>query len=180
MGMYKYIRNTWKSPKKTGLMSVQKTRLMQWRREGSIVRVEFPTRLDAARSLGYKAKPGIVIVRVKIKKGGRTRPTIVGGRKPKRSGRIQFSPGKNKQHIAEERAARKYVNLEVLNSYYVGEDGQHKWFEVILVDAHHPQIKKDKDLKWLGDRQHKRRVFRGLTRSGDRHRGFRTRAVTNA
>jgi len=45
--------------------------------------------------------------------------------------------------IAEERAAKKYPNLEVLNSYYVTEDGSHKWYEVILVDPHHPVIRNE-------------------------------------
>ena len=40
---------------------------------------------------------------------------------------------KNIQVIAEERVADKYPNTEVLNSYYVGEDGLYKYYEVILV-----------------------------------------------
>ena len=55
------------------------------------------------------------------------------------------------QRIAEARADRKYPNLEVLNSYWVGEDGKNKWFEVILVDPHHPVIKSDKNLNWICD-----------------------------
>ena len=33
---------------------------------------------------------------------------------------------------------RKYPNMEVLNSYWVGQDGKQKYYEVILVDGHHP------------------------------------------
>jgi large subunit ribosomal protein L15e len=51
--------------------------------------------------------------------------------------------------MAEERVARKYPNLEVLNSYWVWQDGRHKWFEVILVDPNHPAIKSDKDVGWI-------------------------------
>jgi large subunit ribosomal protein L15e len=36
--------------------------------------------------------------------------------------------------------------LEVLNSYWVGEDGQHEWFEAILVDPNHPSIKNDDNI----------------------------------
>ena len=51
--------------------------------------------------------------------------------------------------MAEERAARKYPNLEVLNSYWVWQDGQYKWFEIVMVDPSHPAIKSDKDVGWV-------------------------------
>ena len=40
--------------------------------------------------------------------------------------------------------------MEVLNSYYAGESGTHKFYEVILVDPHHTVIKKDKKISWIG------------------------------
>ena len=43
--------------------------------------------------------------------------------------------------IAESRAAKYYNNLEVLNSYEVGKDGQHYFYEVIMVDPRVPEIK---------------------------------------
>jgi len=66
-------------------------------------------------------------------------------------GVVKFTPAKSKQLIAEERTARKYPNLEVLNSYWVWQDGRYKWYEVILVDPNHPAIKSDKDLGWIAN-----------------------------
>ena len=62
--------------------------------------------------------------------------------------------------------------MQVLNSYWVGEDGKYKWYEIILVDASHPGIKKDKDLKWMASGKHSGRVSRGLTSSGKKSRGL--------
>jgi len=85
----------------------------------------------------------------------------------------KFKPAKNLKLIAEERTGRKFPNLEVLNSYWVGEDGRSKWFEVILVDPHSPCIKTDKDINWITEKQHKRRAFRSLTSSGKKIRSLR-------
>jgi len=154
---------------------IRKERLRKWRREGSVVRIDRPTRLDRARSLGYKAKHGFIVVRVRVKRGGRRREKIKGGRKPSKYGHVKFTPGKSLQWIAEERAARKYPNLEVLNSYWVGEDGQYKYFEVIMVDPHHPVIKADDEMNWIGRGANKGRVFRGLTSAGKKSRGLRNK-----
>ncbi|MDN5320294.1 MAG: large subunit ribosomal protein L15e [Thermococcaceae archaeon] len=172
MGMYKYIREAWKSPKKSYVGELLKQRMIKWRREPSVVRIERPTRLDRARSLGYQAKQGYVLVRVRVRKGGRKRPRWRGGRKPSKMGQVKYSPKKSLQWIAEEKAARKFPNLEVLNSYWVGEDGMYKWFEVILVDPHHPVIKSDPKIAWIAGKAHKGRVFRGLTSAGKRSRGL--------
>jgi len=169
-GVYQYIRDLWKKPKQT-MKSLVRERLIEWRREERFVRIEKPTRIDRARALGYKAKKGFVIVRARIKRGGRKRP-LYGrkGRKPSKAGLTGFTPKKSLQAILEARVARKYPNLEVLNSYFVGEDGRYKWFEVILVDKNAPEIKNDKDLKWITEKQHTRRVFRGLTSASKKAR----------
>ena len=54
----------------------------------------------------------------------------------------KLKPAKSLQKMAEERAAKKFPNLKVKNSYWVGQDGRSKWFEIILVDPNHPIIKK--------------------------------------
>ncbi|MBW9140565.1 MAG: 50S ribosomal protein L15e [Candidatus Aramenus sp.] len=168
--MYSYISQLWQSDewKKT----VVRKRMIEWRREGSIVRIEKPTRLDRAREIGYKAKQGFVVVRVRVSRGGMDKPRPNSGRRPKRMGVYGYSPAKGYRWIAEEKAARKFPNLEVLGSYYVGEDGLYKYYEVILVDPNHPVIKADKDLKWLQDPANRRRVFRGLTSAGKKARGL--------
>jgi len=172
-GMYHYIAQLWKRPFDGEMKQLLRERLVKWRREPTVVRIEKPTRLDRARALGYKAKPGFIVVRVRVRKGGLRKPRPNKGRRPKRMGVYGYSPAKSLRLIAEERAARKFPNLEVLNSYYVGEDGNYKWFEVILVDPHYPAICKDPDIKWICEKQHRGRVFRGLTSAGKKMRGLR-------
>ncbi len=171
--MYHYIALAWKRPYDGEHGLLMKQRLIKWRREPAVVRIEKPTRLDRARALGYKAKQGIIVVRVRVRKGGLRRERPNKGRRPKRMGVYGYAPAKSLRLIAEERAARKYPNMEVLNSYYVGEDGNYKWFEVILVDPHHPAIKSDPELNWITRPVHKGRVFRGLTSAGKKMRGLR-------
>jgi len=84
---------------------------------------------------------------------------------------------KNLRWIAEERVARKFPNLEVLNSYFVASDGVSKWYEVILVDPNHPAIKNDPSINWICNKSNRRRVFRGLTSSGKKARGLRRKGV---
>lgn len=170
--MYKYLRLLWKKPYLGELKELIKQRIIKWRREPVVVRINKPTRLNRARELGYKAKQGFIVVRVRVRKGGRRKPRPNKGRRPKRMGVYGFAPAKSLRLIAEERAARKYPNLEVLNSYYVGEDGNYKWFEVILVDPHHPAIKNDPDINWICEPSQRGRVFRGKTAAGRKMRGL--------
>ena len=66
-----------------------------------------------------------------------------------------------------------YPNLEVLNSYWVGEDGKNKFFEIIMLDPHHPVIKADKKYNWISSgNSHKGRAERGKTSAGKRGRGL--------
>ena len=174
MGLYQYVSALWKRPKES-LGKLWQERLIKWRRTPVVVRIDKPTRIDRARALGYKAKQGVVVARVRVKKGGRERPRHSQGRRPKRYGFVLFSPKKSLQLIAEEKAARKFPNLEVLNSYYVAEDGQYVWYEVILLDPHHPSVKNDKQLGWIAGKAHKGRVFRGLTSAGKKARGLRNK-----
>ena len=142
-----------------------------WNKEGSVERLARPTNPGRARALGYKAKQGFVVVRQRVDRGGRQRPKIRAGRRSKRFGSRKVV-GKSYQWIAEERAAKKYPNCEVLNSYYAAEDGQHYWYEIILVDKAHPQILADKNLGWIAEKQHRGRVFRGLTSAARKSRGL--------
>src|SRR3989338_609070 len=85
MGMYKYLRESWKNPS-DAVSQLWKSRLEEWRKSDATVRVEKPIRLDRARSLGYKAKPGFLVVRQRIIRGGRMRTRPGGGRRSKHSG----------------------------------------------------------------------------------------------
>ena len=168
MGMYQYIREAWKKPNKI-LEQLHKQRMIKWRSEPATIRIERPTRLDRARSLGYKAKPGFVVARQRVNRGGRQRPQIRHPRRPKAMSRRKDLT-MNYQQVAENRAARKYPNCEVLNSYYAGEDGLHYWYEVILVDRTNPSVLADSHINWIFS--HKGRSERGLTSAGKRARGL--------
>jgi large subunit ribosomal protein L15e len=153
---------------------LNKQRLIEFRKEKkAIVRIQKPTNIPRARALGYKAKKGILVVRVRVRKGSGTKSRPSKGRRPKRMGLKKLTRRKSIQAIAELRASRKYPNCEVLNSYWIGEDGKHKYFEVILVDVNAPEIKSDKDLKWITEKQHKGRAERGLTSAGKKSRGLK-------
>lgn len=143
-------------------------KLIGWRKSAAFERVDKPTNPVRARQLGYKAKQGFTVVRVRIRRTGRIKPKIRMGRKPAKSGMKQIKLGQSHQAIAEQRVSRKYPNLEVLNSYWVGEDGMYKFFEVIMVDPNHPVIMNDENINWILNQ--KRRVFRGLTSSGKKHK----------
>ncbi len=171
--MHKYLTALWKKPAER-LGDIQKNRFIQWRNESVVTRSEKPTRIDRARSLGYKAKQGFVVARVRVNRGGRKTPQVAGGRRPKRAGRF-FTLNKSKQQVAEEKASLKFRNMEVVNSYWAGEDGKYVWYEVILADTSHPSVRKDKDLGWLASGKHKSRASRGLTAAGKRSRGLRHR-----
>ncbi len=164
-GMYSYIRDAWKKPSP----EILRQRLIKWRKEGAVERLERPTRLDRARVLGYKAKPGIVVVRVRVVRGGRQRHKRKKARRSKRQA-SRKTLHMNYQHVAELRAAKKYKNLEVLNSYWVGKDGMHYFFEVILVDPSRPEILADEQLKWVANEKNINRAFRGLTSAAKKSR----------
>lgn len=187
MGFYRHLREAWKKPltrksevrdqnearsasSNLELRSALREKTLQWRRGKVVTRLERPTRIDRARSLGYKAKQGFVLARVRIKKGGRRRHKIRKGRKPTKVGLRYYRPEKSKQAIAEARTVRHFPNLEVLNSYYSGEDGKYNYYEVILVDPNHPVIKGDKKIAWIANQR--RRAFRGLTSAGKKSRGL--------
>lgn len=154
---------------------VLRQRQREWRKGKAITRVEKPKKPDRARRLGYKAKQGVVVVRARVRKGGRRKSRPALGRRPKRMGVSKLTPKKSIQLISEERVARKYPNLEVLNSYKIGEDGQYHYFEVILIDPNHPTIQNDSDYRWITNSSQKGRVYRGLTSAGRSARGLRSK-----
>ncbi len=172
--LYGRIAESWNSPKKSEILIFQRQRMIEWRNGNAVERVEYPTRLDRARSLGYKSKNGYVVVRSRVRRGGSNRPKIMGGRRPRRMAYSKLTRKKSIQWIAEERAADRFPNMEVLNSYYVGEDGFYKYYEIILVDKSKPEIYKDSHISWISEPQNKGRVYRGLTSAGYKGRGLRT------
>lgn len=169
--VYEYIGDQWKKPD-TSYQSPYKNRLIQFRKEENFLRVEKPLRINRARSLGYKAKQGYIVVRAHVRRGSLRKPQIRKGRKASARGIKKITAGKSTQRIAEERTARRFPNMEVLNSYWVGADGSYHYFEVILVDPVHPAILKDQNINWISSTANKRRVLRGKTSAGQRGRGL--------
>ncbi len=173
MGYLKYIKEAWKNPRKN-LGQKYKDMLFAFRRENAIVRLEHPTRMDRARALGYKAKQGYVVARIRLIRGGKNNPRIHKGRDGGNKS-TRLSQSKSYQWIAEERVQKRFPNLEVLNSYWIGQDEKYYWFETIMVDVYHPQILSDNKINWLFSPKHTNRVSRGLTSSGKKARGLRNK-----
>jgi large subunit ribosomal protein L15e len=168
MSLTKYLREAWKKPDK----KVLRARMTEWRKSDAVVKLEKPLRLDRARALGYKAKKGVLVVRVRVIRGGHKKSRPNKARRTKRL-HIRKNLRLNYREIAEIRAANKFKNLEVLNSYQIGKDGKHYFFEVILLDKARPEIKSDKQLSFITNPTHKGRAHRGLTSAGKKARGHR-------
>ncbi|KAI4539144.1 hypothetical protein MG293_010536 [Ovis ammon polii] len=132
------------------------------------------TRPDKARRLGYKAKQGYVICRIRVRRGGCKRPVPKGATycKPVHHGVNQLKFARSLQSVAEERAGRHCGALRVLNSYWVGEDSVYKFFEVILIDPSHKTIRRNPDTQWITKPVHKRRERRRLASAGTKSRGL--------
>jgi large subunit ribosomal protein L15e len=146
--MYRYIEQAWKRPSKSYIQDIMRERVVIWRRQPTVTRIDKPTRLDRAHSLGYKAKIGFIVLRVRIRRGGSRKLRPILGHRPKRMGVTKYTTTQSLQTIAEQRAARDYPNLKLLNSYWVWQDGVNKWYEIIFVDPENPHIKADKEINW--------------------------------
>ena len=109
--MYDHMRDQWKKPD-TSYQSPLKNRLIEWRKEENFTRVEKPTRIDRARSLGYKAKQGYIVVRSRVRRGGLRKHQIKGGRIASKRGIKKITAAKSIQRISEERTAKRYPNME--------------------------------------------------------------------
>ena len=167
MGLYKFMQKIWKNPRKDN--PYYKEHLIQWRKENAVVKAEKPTRIDRARSLGYRAKQGVFVVRQRVTRGGHRKPLPSAGRRSKKW-TTRKALSMNYQAICEQRVATKYHNCEVLNSYEVGKDGTHYWYEVILVDVKHPAVLADPEYSKIANQ--KGRAFRGLTIANRKGRGL--------
>jgi len=155
--------------------SVMWNRIVELRRGPTTVRIEHPVNLPRARKMGYKAKQGYIVAITKVRRGTmhKIRPKM--GRKPGNLGVNKITTKKSLHWIAEERTAKKFPNLEILNSYRVASDGGHHYFEVILIDKNHPVIKSDPKINWICRPNNHSRVYHGLTSAGKKVRGLRNK-----
>jgi len=144
--LYRQISKSWQSilHEKTGDI---RARAVELRKEPALQRIERPSRLDRARILGYKAKQGVIVVRVRVSRGGMRRKRPTSGRRPKHMGTLKIKGKVPAQAVAERRAIAKYPNMKVLGSYLIWKDGRFAWFECILVDPLNPSTRKDYNFK---------------------------------
>ena len=122
-------------------------RAVVWRNENAVTRVEKPSRIARARRLGYKAKQGIIVVRMRVGTGGMRKQRPRGGRRPKHLGVTKIKADVSMKQVAERRILQRYPNMKLLGSYFLYKDGMHYWFEIILADPSHPRIAKDKEIR---------------------------------
>jgi large subunit ribosomal protein L15e len=92
--VYSYVAEAWKNLDSSVMKELMRERYVGWRRAPTVVRIDKPTRLDRARAIGYEAKQGFVVARVRVKKGGLSRPRPNSGRRPKRMGIYGYAPEK--------------------------------------------------------------------------------------
>ncbi len=122
-------------------------RVVQWRKQNAVTRIDKPSRIQRARRLGYKAKQGIIVIRMRVGTGGMRRKRPRSGRRPKHLGVTRIKADVSMKQVAENRVLERHPNMKLLGSYFVYKDGMHYWFEVILADPSHPSIAKDKELR---------------------------------
>ena len=122
-------------------------RVVSWRKQDAVTRIEKPSRILRARRLGYKAKQGIIVIRMRVGTGGMRRKRPTGGRRPKHLGVTRIKADDSMKVVAERRVLERYPNMKLLGSYFLYKDGMHYWYEVILADPSHPRIVKDKELR---------------------------------
>ena len=127
--------------------AILRERAISWRKENAVTRIERPSRLLRARRLGYKAKQGIIVIRMRVGSGGMRRQRPRGGRRPKHLGVTRIKQDDNMKIVAQRRVLEKYPNMKLLGSYFLYKDGKHYCYEVILADPSHPSISKDKELR---------------------------------
>lgn len=174
MGAYKYLTELYTKKQSDVLQFVSRVRCWEYRQLAVVHRASRPSRPDKARRLGYKAKQGYVIYRIRVRRGNRKKHAPKGATygKPVRQGVNHLKPQRGLKALAEERVGRRCGNLRVLNSYWVNADGVYAYYEVILVDPSHKAIRRDPRINWIVNPVHKHREARGLTAEGRKNRGI--------
>jgi large subunit ribosomal protein L15e len=120
---YKYVDELYKKKQSDVLRFLLRLRCWEYRQLNTIHRASRPARPDKARRLGYKAKQGYVIYRVRVRRGSRKRQAPKGQvyGKPASQGITQLKFQRSLRSVAEERVGRRCPNLRVLNSYWVNQ-----------------------------------------------------------
>lgn len=174
MSAYEYMAQIHRHKQSDVMRYLLRMRCWEYRQRNMIHRAERSTCPDKARKLGYVKKQGVVIYRVRIRKGGRrklARKGKVNG-KPSNHGIHQQKQKKSLHALAEIKVGKKYGSLRVLSSYWVGQDATYKYYEVIMIDPMVENIRRDSRLNWLCSNKKKHRECRGLTPATRKSRGL--------
>eukprot|EP00920_Eleutheroschizon_duboscqi_P025842 GHVT01063835.1.p1 GENE.GHVT01063835.1~~GHVT01063835.1.p1 ORF type:complete len:166 (+),score=2.83 GHVT01063835.1:114-611(+) len=78
MGAYKFLEELYKKKQSDVMRFLQRVRAWEYRHLPSVHRCRRPTRPDKAHRLGYKAKQGFVIYRVRVRRGDRKKNVAKG------------------------------------------------------------------------------------------------------
>lgn len=116
MGAYKYLEELWRKKQSDLLRFLLRVRCWQYRQLTAIHRAPRPTRPDKARRLGYKAKQGYVIYRVRVRRGGRKRKVRRGAQcgKPTNMGINQLKFQRSLRSVAEVSVSLSSIQFSVL------------------------------------------------------------------
>ena len=103
MGAYKYMEELSKKKQSDLFRFLHRIRCWQLRQLSAIHRASRPSRPDKARRLGYKAKQGYIIYRIRVRRGGRKKPVPKGITygKPKGEGVNQIKFQRSLRSVAE-------------------------------------------------------------------------------
>jgi large subunit ribosomal protein L15e len=103
MGAYKYLEELWRKKQSDLLRFLLRVRCWQFRQLKAVHRASRPTRPDKARRLGYKAKQGYVVYRVRVRRGGRKRKVHKGHQmgKPTNQGINELKFQRSLRSVAE-------------------------------------------------------------------------------
>jgi len=174
MGAHLYQQSLWRHKQSDAMRYQLRLKCFNLRQREQVHRLTRPSVPARARSLGYKAKQGYVIISVAVTKGTAKRNEkhgLICG-KPATLGITARRKSISLQTIAEQRVGKKYPSLRVLNSYWSAEDGQTKFYEVICIDPMHNAIRNDSKINWICAGIKKHREARGLTSASRSSRGL--------
>lgn len=115
MGAYKYLQELYTKKQSDVLQFVSRVRCWEYRQLAVIHRASRPSRPDKARRLGYKAKQGYLIYRIRVRRGNRKKPAPKGATygKPVRQGINHLKFQRGLKATAEERVGKRCGNLRV-------------------------------------------------------------------
>merc|ERR1712083_388761 len=112
MGGYKFMQELARKKQSDTVRFIQRTRTWQLSHLKGIHRATRPTRPEKARRLGYRAKQGYAIFRVRMRRGGRRRRVAKGCTygKPVTHGVNHLKPKRNHQAAAELKCGKVLVD----------------------------------------------------------------------